>query len=166
MISAAFIIASLVMRLMTFSPYLVEGPSMEPTLHSGELFILDQEAYKKADPQRGDIVVFSDPDKPDYFYVKRILGLPEERLHVTDKGLYIENHGKTEELPEPYLANAGGISKSYALDGYRDEIFAVPDGKYFVMGDNRSHSLDSRSFIYPFIPKENIKGKYLFTLIH
>ena len=164
MLNLISLITAIFTALVPLSPFLVDGPSMLPTLNDGDLFILDSRAYASAEPQRGDIVVFSDEKDPDYYYVKRIVGLPGERLHVTQDGIYVEDKGVKEDLPEPYLAHAAG-DKNYAMDGYEDEVFAVPGDKYFVLGDNRSHSLDSRSFAYPFIPKTLIKGKYLFTLI-
>jgi signal peptidase I len=146
---------------------------MLPTLHSGDVFVLNGAAYSAAKPERGDIVVFFEDDEPDYFYVKRVIGLPGERLHVTTKGIYLEEGVAKKELPEPYLAHAaesggadaGGAAKDYTRKGYTDELFIVPKDKYFVLGDNRAHSLDSRSFIDPFIPLNNIKGKYIFTLL-
>jgi len=162
-------------KLAVFSPFMVDGPSMLPTLHSGDIFVLDKAAYEETKPLRGDIVVFFESDKPDYFYVKRVIGLPGERLHVTSKGIYLEEGIARKEIPESYLAHAedtdGAVNpadaaaKNYSLRGYKDELFIVPKDKYFVLGDNRAHSLDSRSFIYPFIPKQNIKGKYIFTLL-
>lgn len=137
---------------------------MQPTLHSGDLFILNQQAYVDSEPHRGDIVVFSNEKEPDYFYVKRIIGLPGERLHITSNGIYVETSGARRELAEPYLAHAAE-NKDYSLKGYKDELFVIPKDKYFVLGDNRPHSLDSRSFVYPFIPKAGIKGKYIFTLL-
>jgi len=163
MLNLIFIISFLFTRITAFSPFLVSGPSMLPTLHDGDIFILNQKAFAGEDPQRGDVVVFSDEKKPDYYYVKRIVGLPGERLHVTRDGIYVEKKGIKEELPEPYLAHAAG-DKDYALKNYTDEVFVVPPEKYFVLGDNRQHSLDSRSFTYPFISIDRIKGKYSFTL--
>lgn len=164
MLNLITLITALFTSLVSFSPFLVDGPSMQPTLHDGDLFILDSRAYAENEPRRGDIVVFSDESDPEYFYVKRIVGLPGERLHVTQDGIYIEEKGVQAELSEPYLAHAAE-DRNYAMNGYKDEAFAVPADKYFVLGDNRSHSLDSRSFAYPFIAKTLIKGKYLFTLI-
>jgi signal peptidase I len=152
--------------MFLFSPFIVQGSSMLPTLHDGEIFVLDEGAYKNAEPGRGDIVVFSDAKKPDYFYIKRVIGLPGEHVDVTSNGIFIENNGSKAALAESYLAHASDQNKNYALGGYKKEIYYVPGDKYFVLGDNRSHSLDSRSFLYPFIPKEMIKGKYLFSLIY
>lgn len=179
MIRSAFFIAAIVSRLMAFTPFIIDGPSMEPTLHSGDFIVLDSVAYKQAEPARGDVVVFSFEKKPDYFYVKRIVGLPGERVHVTSTGIYFEAaNGTKKELLEPYLAHAqvenptNGVedalttasAKNFALRGFKDQIFVVPSGKYLVLGDNRAHSLDSRSFIYPFIAKDRVKGKYVFTI--
>ena len=167
MIKTYFLVAALVSRLMAFTPFMVDGPSMLPTLQSGSLFVLDTEAYKNAEPQRGDIVVFAFEKTPDYFYVKRVVGLPGERVHVTSSGLYLEEkNGSKDEIHEPYLAHAQDNDKNFALRGFKDQIFVVPSGKYLVLGDNRAHSLDSRSFIYPFVPKESMKGKYIITLFN
>ncbi len=159
------LLSMLLSRLFTFSPFLVEGPSMLPTLNDGEVFVLDEGAYSESGPKRGDIVVFSDSKKPDYLYIKRVIGLPGERVHVTDNGIFIEENGTKRELAESYLAHAED-DKNYSLKGYRDEVYVVPQDKYFVMGDNRARSLDSRSFAYPFIYDDMIKGKYLFSLIY
>jgi|WetSurMetagenome_2_1015567.scaffolds.fasta_scaffold173486_2 signal peptidase I len=166
MLAAGFLLSMLLTKLVTFSPFLVEGPSMFPTLRDGEVFVLDEGAYSGAVPQRGDIVVFADTRKPDYLYIKRVIGLPGERLHVTSNGVFVEENGTKKELPESYLVHAADQNRNYSLKGYEDEIFAVPKDKYFVMGDNRLHSLDSRSFAYPFILQDAIKGKYLFSLIY
>lgn len=161
------LIAFLLWRLLFLSPFVVDGPSMTPTLQSQQLFILDSFAYRKEDPQRGDIVVFAFEKKPAYFYVKRVIGLPGERVHVATDGVYLEDSaGKKNRLLEPYLAHAQEIATSVSLkNGYKDETFVVPPGKYLVMGDNRAQSLDSRFFKDPFIPIGWIKGKYLFTLL-
>jgi signal peptidase I len=179
MIRSAFFIAAIASRLMAFTPFIIDGPSMEPTLNSGDFIVLDSVAYKQAEPARGDVVVFSFEKEPLYFYVKRIVGLPGERVHVTSDGIYFEAaDGAKKELLEPYLVHAQGEdpangaenpaggenAKNFALRGFKDQIFVVPSGKYLVLGDNRSHSLDSRSFIYPFIAKDRVKGKYVFTI--
>jgi signal peptidase I len=157
------ILSFLFSQLPAFSPFMVDGPSMLPNMNSGDIFLLNGDAYVSEKPARGDVVVFYEEGEPDYFYVKRILGLPGERLHVTSKGIYVEEGLKRAEIPEPYLAHAADADNS--LKGYKDELFIVPKDKYFVLGDNRAHSLDSRSFIQPFIPIGNIKGKYILTLL-
>jgi signal peptidase I len=89
---------------------------MLPTLHDGEIFVLDEGAYKNDEPKRGDIVVFSESKKPDYFYIKRVIGLPGEHLDVTSDGIFIEEKGSKTELAESYLAHAEDQNKNYALD--------------------------------------------------
>jgi signal peptidase I len=165
MITYGFLFSAILMRLLTFSPFIVAGGSMLPTLHDGEVFVLDEGVFLSSEPKRGDVVVFADSKKPDYLYIKRVIGLPGERLHVTNDGIFVEENGAKKELTESYLAHAEDQSKNYSRAGYRDEIYVVPSDKYFVLGDNRGRSLDSRSFTYPFIPKSMIKGKYLFTIM-
>jgi signal peptidase I len=167
MFVSALVSGFLVWRLAYTTPFLVQGPSMEPTVHNGTLFALDTLAYRLGFPERGDIVVFHFEDDPDYFYVKRIVGLPGERVHVATDGVYLEDQGGLKsKLLEPYLANAASSATGKSLkNGYKDETFVVPPGKYMVMGDNRADSLDSRFFKHPFIPREDIQGKYLFTLL-
>jgi len=164
MINLILLLSLFVAKLSMFSPFLVDGPSMQPTLQSGDVFILNKDAYAVSQPKRGDIVVFFESDSPDYLYVKRVIGLPDERLHVTSTGIYIEDGINRKQIVEPYIAQPGE-SANFALNGYKDEVFIVPKDKYFVMGDNRGHSFDSRSFFYPFVPKEDIKGEYIFTLL-
>lgn len=164
MLDIFFLISFFIIKLSVLSPFMVSGPSMLPTLHDGDVIVLNSRAYGSEEPVRGDVVVFSDEKKSDYYYVKRIVGLPGERLHITPDGIYVERSGAKEVLPEPYLAHAAE-NNDFSLKGYEDELYIVPPGKYFVLGDNRQHSLDSRSFIYPFISKDRIKGKYLFTIL-
>jgi len=164
MMNLIIILSLLVAKLSIFSSFLVEGPSMQPTLRNGDIFILNKDAYATSRPKRGDIVVFFKGDDPDYLYVKRVIGLPGERLHVTSTGIYLEDGIKKKFLVEPYLAADDGAAK-VMMKGYTDELFIVPKDKYFVMGDNRGHSFDSRLFLDPFVPKEDIKGKYIFTLL-
>jgi signal peptidase I len=114
----------------------VEQTSMEPNLHEGQYVLLNKTAYWFGrTPSRGDIVVFRVPDQPDR--IKRVIGLPGETVEVTGDGtVYITDiDGNRLKLEEPYLpANHSGASG----------VWTVPEGEYFVMGDNRSVSYDSR----------------------
>jgi signal peptidase I len=155
-------------KIYFFSPFLVDGPSMMPNLESGELFIIDEGDYLKEEPQRGDIVVFSFEDKPDYFYVKRVVGLPGEKVTLNREGVFIQkNDDQAVKLDESYLTNIDeSVRQEYMYKPKVAKKFKVPDEKYFVLGDNRNHSFDSRSFKDPYVPKNRIKGKYLVTLFH
>lgn len=142
-------------RLMTISPFMVEGQSMDPTLYDKELFLIDKKVEADAGLQRGDIVVFN-TDADDYFYVKRVIGLPGETVRLEGTSLSIKSgDGEYKPLNEPYLLN-GQVN-------YGDKrYFIVPTGEYFVMGDNRTHSKDSRTFIYPYVTASQIYGKYIY----
>lgn len=124
----------------------IDGRSMEPNLHSGEYVVVNRTAYWFTDgPQRGDVIVFEAPDQPKFDRIKRVIGLPGETVEVKKDGsVYVDGS----LLEEAYLPSAlGGPSGSWI----------VPDRCYFVMGDNRPASLDSRS-AGP-VPRSNIIGK-------
>src|SRR5262245_54632480 len=76
-------------RMLFYSPFLVDGDSMYPTLSNGELFVLDKWEYREHEPKRGDIIVFYNGDK-NYFYVKRVIGLPEETVKISQMGVFIK----------------------------------------------------------------------------
>ncbi len=137
---------------------------MEPTFSSGEIAMFSR-MFEPSAFVRGDLVVFSFEDEPDYFYVKRIVGLPGEKIHIRKDGLYVEKDGGEMKLEESYLegdADSVPVSEAYR-DNYQ-HTYDIPAGKYFVLGDNRAHSLDSRYFKNPFVKQTEIKGKYLFNI--
>ena len=149
-----------------FSLFMIEGPSMEPTLQDGEIIMIDKNAAENGDLERGDMVVFSLNEKPDFYYVKRIVGLPGEKLHIKNGHIYIESGDGLEVLlGESYLG--GKVATAVTTESYRNDYehtYVIPWAKYFVLGDNRGHSVDSRYFRDPFITKSNIKGEYLFNV--
>ena len=121
----------------------VEGSSMEPTLHDAELVVVNRLAYRWADPQRGDIVVFRFPLEPERRFIKRIIGLPGEYVVIHDGQVTID--GVT--LDEPYIA---------APPRYSGE-WEIQPGQVFVLGDNRNNSSDSQS--WGPLPVEQLIGK-------
>lgn len=123
------------------------GLSMEPSLHNGQRLIVNKVVYNFHPPQRGDIIVFRRPDSPEFTVVKRVIALPGEKVEIKRDG-YVYVNGNDEALPEPYVGKRD--RKTYSLD-------RVPPGHYFVLGDNRAASLDSRYF-GP-VPREGIIGK-------
>lgn len=149
-----FFIWFLATKVAFWSPFLVEGDSMEPNLQSEELFIIDRSAVALHNLRRGEITVFSFDNS--YYYVKRVIGLPGETLKISSDGVAVkESDGKYRLLVEPYL-----LGKKYS---YGDErIYIVPEGEYFLLGDNRDHSKDSRVFAYPYVNFKYIYGKYIF----
>lgn len=126
----------------------VDGPSMEPTLHNQERIMVDKVSYRMRDPARGDVIVFSAPPNPSLNYVKRIIAVPGDVITI-QKSTVILN-GVT--LTETYVAEL------FQGNLYPDVVdMRIPDGKYFVMGDGRVNSSDSRD--WGLLPRENIIGR-------
>ncbi len=148
-----FLIWLIATKLVFWTPFLVEGQSMDLTLHDRELVLIDRQIEPES-LHRGTIVVFSFDD--NYFYIKRIIGLPGETLRMGKNKVEIKDaQGNFQILEEPYLL---GKRFNYGDSRY----FIVPEGEYFVMGDNRGHSKDSRYFSYPYVRIDEIYGKYIY----
>jgi signal peptidase I len=124
----------------------VDGSSMEPSLHSGEFVIVNRLAYKFGEPEHGDVVVFHFPGDPNQEYIKRIIGLPGDRIRVQDGVVFINNQA----TDEPYIA---------ANPRYQGD-WNVPADHIFVLGDNRNNSSDSHNF-GP-VPMVNMIGEAFF----
>jgi len=133
-----FIVNSLIGR------YRIDGNSMNPTLLNGEYLIISNFAYQLDEPQRGDIIVFRHP-RSDLNLIKRVIGLPGDTVTIQNGVVSVNGVA----LDEPYIQAAPTYSSSWV----------VPDGQYFVLGDNRNNSSDSHA--WGFLPKENILGKAL-----
>jgi len=128
----------------------VLGSSMYATLHDNDLLVASKISYKLHQPQRGDIIVFKPPDEASRDFIKRIIALPGERIHIKDSVVYING----QVLHEPYLPEKWTYNNQWPASG-QDQL--VPPDEYFVMGDNRNHSSDSRTF--NFIELSSILGK-------
>lgn len=136
--------------------YVVEGQSMDPNLHTGQFLIVSRLSYLRignlvtlGTPQRGDIIVFDFPGNPGDDYVKRIIGMPGEQLTIDEQGqVTIDDR----PLSEPYLADSNVVP-------YRGRFgtWTVPENNYFVLGDNRNGSSDSRS--WGMLEEQYIVGK-------
>ena len=158
-IIVALVIALLV-RQFLFAPVSVDGESMMPTLKDGDRIVLNK--FEKID--RFDIVVFPGPDDPSRLYIKRVIGLPGDEITIQDDILYI--NGK--KVDEPYLDVFKAklkenqlLTGDFTLMGKTGES-KVPEGEYFVMGDNRSNSKDSR--IFGFVHADKIDGTAEFRI--
>ncbi len=136
-------------RAFIFQPFIVKGQSMEPTLHQNDYLIIDQITYRFREPRRHDIVVFRYPNNPSQYYVKRIIGLPGERIVIKNGKIYIYNT----IFPEGFLLDEDKYLsiKNAAVDNVD---LAMDKDEYFVMGDNRLQSFDSRFW-------GALKSKYL-----
>jgi len=117
----------------------VLGSSMYGTLHDNDLLVASKISYKLHQPQRGDIVVFKPPDEASRDFIKRIIALPGERIHIANSVVYING----QVVREPYLPERWTYNNNWPASG-QDQL--IPPDEYFVMGDNRNHSSDSRTF--------------------
>lgn len=141
-------------RYFLIQPFYVKGASMEPNFFDHEYLIVDQITYRFRNPQRGDVVVFRYPRDPSEFFIKRVIGLPGETVVVKNNKVivYNETHKEGKVLEESYLSldeeNTGNVTEKMEKD------------EYFLMGDNRSESLDSR--IFGPIKRKNVIGKVFF----
>ncbi|MBS4171686.1 signal peptidase I [Bacillus sp. FJAT-49736] len=151
------ILIAFVVRNFIFSPYIVKGVSMEPTLHNQEKVIVNKMTFT-GNFDRGDIVIIEGKEKK---YIKRIIGLPGDKVVVKNDKLYVNGV----YYNEPYLAKNRKLAEQMGsrLTGDYGPI-TVPKDKFFVMGDNRLESIDSRNGL-GFIQKEKIigKGKIVFS---
>ena len=137
-------------RWFVAQPFIVSGASMQETFESGEYLIVDQLTYKFEDPQPGDVIVFRYPRNPSTFFIKRVIGAPGDTITIDGNVVTITNDTYPEGLVinEPYI-------KSMAPNTFLDETLG--EREYFVMGDNRNHSSDSR--VWGILPEENIIGR-------
>ncbi len=121
-------------RYFFITPFYVKGASMVPTFHESEYLVVDEISYRFKEPVRGEVIVFRYPRNEKEFFIKRIIGLPGETVQITGNKVYING----EELSEPYLDSETKTTGEIVVTLQTDE--------FFVLGDNRSFSLDSRAF--------------------
>jgi signal peptidase I len=142
-------------RLYVAQPFIVSGASMYPTFENGEYLIVDELSYHLGEPERLDVIIFRYPRNPSEFFIKRIIGLPGERVVISGGTIAITTAEGTElELTEPYVENTG--------NGGRVDVVLGED-EYFVLGDNRPESSDSR--VWGKLPRENIVGRAFVRLL-
>lgn len=140
------VLVVLPIRLFVAKPFIVKGPSMDPTFATGQYLVIDQLSYHFTDPERGDVVVFKYPHDTKSYFIKRIIGLPGETVEIRYGKVSVKKTGQSASvvLDEPYILNTSGDSGTYELG----------EGEYFVMGDNRPASSDSRAW-------GNLEEKYI-----
>ena len=191
------LLLAMVIRTLLFQPFSIPSGSMRPTLLEGDYLFVTKWAYGYSknslpfspplfsgriwgsEPKRGDVVVFKFPPNPSLDYIKRVVGLPGDRIQMKDGQLFINGQGvprvKTGQIDNPDITE-----KDYPIDVYRETLpngvsydtldlnpnsigdntneFVVPPGDYFMMGDNRDNSSDSR-FDVGYVPAENLVGR-------
>lgn len=181
------------LRSFVAEPFQIPSGSMLPTLEIGDFILVNKMDYglrlpvlnttliETTEPKRGDVVVFKYPDNPSLNYIKRMIGLPGDVVSYHNKRLMVNGKLMDEELlaelpvsknpsREPvavFEENLDGIShqvyKSYRRNPLEGD-WVVPEGHYFVMGDNRDNSADSR--VWGFVPEENLKGRAFYVWLH
>ena len=130
----------------------IPSESMEDTIMKGDRIFGSRLAYRFGDVERFDIIIFRYPDDPSQYFIKRVIGLPGEEVHIRGGLVYIGE--ETEPLDNSFVK---GTERAEDLD------FSVPDGCYFVMGDNRNHSNDSRYWKQHYVSEKTILGKAIFS---
>ena len=129
----------------------VDGQSMEPTLQDGNNLIVDKLSYRFRDPKRYEIIVFPYKYEENTYYIKRIIGLPGETVEIRNGSIYI--NGSEEPLED--------VETKEPMEGSFGP-YTVPEDCYFVMGDNRNNSRDSRYWEHTFVTRDEILGKAVF----
>lgn len=142
-------------RMFIAQPFIVSGASMKETFHNGEYLIVDQVSYHLHSPERGDVIVFRYPRDPSKFFIKRIIGLPGDTINIEGSIVTITNEAHPEGfvLNEPYIKSMRAGAATNEKLGSRE---------YFVMGDNRNESSDSR--VWGVLQEERIIGKAFLRL--
>lgn len=191
------VVVVVILRVFIVSPFHVSGSSMYATLHNNDYILIDKLSYRFSEPEFGDVIVFTPPSPrmrevtgprcfiaqvaawdfsdsacilPDFF-IKRIIGVAGDTIQIKEGEVYRNG----ELLTENYLAEENQ-HRTFIPEQDQDKTYVVPEGKFFVMGDNRTGSSDSRAHakewrdsqtgeLVPFIQKEKISGKLLFILL-
>lgn len=145
-------------RLLLFQPFVVKGSSMEPNYHSGDYLIIDELSYRFREPARDEVIVFKYPLDFSYKYIKRIIGLPGETIEIKDKSIFItKTDGTVEQLNEDAYITLQTMETWQNGSDYGPR--KLGSNEYFVMGDNRNFSADSRT--WGVLPREDITGKVM-----
>ncbi len=165
------LIIVLPVRYFLGQPFVVSGASMDNTFQNGNYLIVDELSYRFQSPERGDVIIFKVPqaglaiqhadESATVYYIKRIVGLPGETVEINGDEVKITNagHPKGFVLDEPYIYINTSVPSIFS--DIKEKKVLGPD-EYFVMGDNRHNSSDSR--LWGTLPKANIKGRALFRL--
>lgn len=143
---AGAIILALIIRTFIVELYIVDGPSMRPTLQHEERLVVNKFIYHVRNPQHGEVVIFRYPRDPSRDFIKRVIGVGGDTVEIKEGHVYVND-----EI----------IREDYILEKTRTEYpkTTVPEGTIFVLGDNRGNSDDSRFPDVGFVPLDNVKGK-------
>ena len=153
-IAAIALVIVLPIRYFLFQPFIVKGESMAPNFETGDYLIVDELSYRFSTPERGDVIVFKYPKDVSQKFIKRVIGLPGETVDVKNGEVSVVTNGKTIVLNEIYLPKN--------LKTIGEVQTTLKQNEYFVLGDNRDYSYDSRS--WGVVPKSDIIGKALLRI--
>lgn len=148
------LIIILPVRYFLIQPFYVRGASMEPNFHEYEYLIIDELSYRLGEPQRGDVVVLKDPRDSSQYFIKRLIGLPGEEVHIKNGVIFIYN---TDHPDGMLLDESAYLDSKVTTSG--NITVTVPENSFYVLGDNRPASLDSRSI--GAVPENFIIGRVL-----
>jgi len=152
-------LAILVVAVLTTAPITISGESMSPAIQNGDLLVMSTIAYDVRLPDRGDIVVLKDPANLSNRIVKRVVGLPGESILIRAFAVYVDGV----RLEEPYLKGRWALTPNWpdVPDSRQGEV--IPPAHYFVLGDNRDHSDDSR--VFGAVPLTQVVGEVVLRLV-
>ena len=142
-------------RYFLFQPFVIEGASMEPNFHQADYLIVDELSYRIGTPARGDVIVFKYPLDPSKRFIKRVIGLPGETVAIKNGKVDVIKNGEIITLDETKYLPAGLVTPDMTS-------YTLKTNQYFVLGDNRPYSSDSRS--WGELPKDDIIGKVALRL--
>ncbi len=160
-ITTAFAIF-VVLFLFVVQIHEVNGDSMLPNFHNGQYVLTDKITYRFREPQRGEIVIFKAPPRPRDEYIKRLIGLPGEKIKIQNNQVIIYNT----EHPEGFVLNEYYLGEGTITQGKStvapNTVFSIPEGQYLVFGDNRENSSDSRQ--WGTVPKNMLVGRAIIRI--
>jgi len=140
------LVLALLIRQFVFAIFMVDGESMVPTLENEERLVVNKIVYNLHKPEYGDILVFKFPGDQTKDYIKRVIGLPGDKIEIHDFKVFRNG----QEVEEDYIAEPTGTI---------NKVFEVPEGAVFVLGDNRNYSKDSRDESVGYVPYDLIVGR-------
>lgn len=143
-VAVVALVAVFLIRTFLVQPFLVSGASMAPTFENGDYLLVDELTYHLRQPERGEVIVFRYPNDESTYFIKRVIGLPGEKVKITDGKVEIFNqeYPQGEFLSENYLPS--GLQTVVRAGGQAD--FDLSANQYLVLGDNRAYSFDSRDW--------------------
>ncbi len=166
-LAKTFVIVMLVafaIRYFVIQPFVVDGDSMMPTFVNNEYLIAEKISYDFTQPSRGDIVIFRYPENPSIIYIKRVIGLPGETVTIKDGSVYISDSSDAtpRKINESYIGTSIKTNLFDATTADAQLKVTLKDNEFFVLGDNRDHSSDSRE--WGILPRANIIGRVWLTV--